>query len=404
MEPITKFSNRIARRLSSTGKSIFAQMSALAAENNAVNLGQGAPDFYGPTKLLEAISRQVLSCYNQYAPLSGELRLRTQVSAYTKQTTGVEYNPETEITITNGASEGIFCAINAFINPGDRVVVFEPAFDLYYQAIANAGGEVVPVRLHAPDTPVGLLNQNQWTIDWDELDAATANGFSLMILNSPHNPTGKVFSEEELDRIASKLLKNDALVISDEVYENLTYEGTQHLSLCSIPKIQHLVIRVSSSAKTFGFTGLKVGWVCAPVYLTEAIRIVHQATVFCVNPYTQLGLADVMEDVTWFNEYLQSQKDLYIEKRNYLKSILERAGYSMNPCQGTFFLTANYEALAGDISDTIYAKNLIETRRIATIPLSAFYKQAPKSLPWIRFAFCKKAETLDVVADLLLNS
>lgn len=404
MEPSTKFSNRIARRLSSTGKSIFAHMSALSAENNAVNLGQGAPDFYGPTKLLECISRQALSCYNQYAPLAGEPRLRKQVSRYTKQTTGAEYNPDTEITITNGASEGIFCAINAFINPGDKVIVFEPAFDLYYQAIANAGGEVIPVRLHAPDTPIGLLNQSQWTIDWEELDAAMASGFSMMIINSPHNPTGKVFSEEELDRIASQILKHEALLISDEVYENLTYDEIPHLSLSSFPKIQHLVIRVSSAAKTFGFTGLKVGWVCAPAYLTDAIRIVHQSTVFCVSTHTQLGLADAMEEDEWLQEYLKSQKNLYTEKKEYLKSILERAGYTVSPCQGTFFLTANYEALAGDISDMIYARNLIETRRIATIPLSAFYKQPPKSLPWIRFAFCKKAETLDVVADLLLNS
>lgn len=404
MEPILKSSNRIAARWSSVGKSIFAEMNALASDHNAVNLGQGAPDFYGPNKLLESISRQVLSCHNQYAPLAGEVVLRKQVAQYTKQTTGVEYDPVSEITITNGASEGIYSAINAFVNPGDRVLVFEPAFDLYHQAIASAGGVVVPIRLHAPDTPVGLLNQKNWTIDWDEFESASVAGFSLMILNSPHNPTGKVFSEDELDQIASKLLKNNALVIADEVYENLTYDDTPHISLCSFPKIQHLVIRVSSAAKTFGFTGLKVGWVCAPAHLTQSIRIAHQSIVFCVSPFTQLGLADVMEDQAWFSEYLKSQKELYTEKRNYLKSVLERAGYFVGTSGGTFFLTANYEPLAGDISDVIYARNLIETKRIATIPLSSFYSQPPKSLPWVRFAFCKKEETLNTVADLLLNT
>lgn len=404
MESTEKFLNRIAKRLMTTEKSIFAYMSALAHEHNAVNLGQGAPDFYGPTKVLESISRQVLSCHNQYAPLPGEARLRQQVVNYIKRSTGIEYNPNTEITITNGATEAIFCAINAFVNPGDRVVVFEPAFDLYYQAIASAGGQPVAVRLHAPDTPIGLANQGRWTIDWQEFESISASGFSLLILNSPHNPTGKIFTQEELERIGSKVLANDALVISDEVYENLVYDGQNHFSLSSLTKVQHLVIRVSSAAKTFGFTGLKVGWISAPHHLTEAIRIVHQATVFCVNPALQLGLAEAMEDESWFSEYLKSQNETYTEKRNYLKSILERAGYGLSPCDGTFFLTANYQALAGDLADMTYAKNLVETRRIATIPLSAFYKQPPKSLPWVRFAFCKKAETLDAVADLLLNS
>jgi len=404
MNPESPFYNRIAQRWSCTKKSIFAEMTALANMHNAVNLGQGYPDFYGPEKVLQCISRQVLSCHNQYAPLAGEGRLRNQVSHFTKKTTGVNYNFETEITITSGASEGIYSVINAFVNPGDRVLVFEPAFDLYYQAIANAGGTVVPVRLHAPDTPVGLANGNTWTVDWSEFDALTISGFSLIILNSPHNPTGKVFSEEELDRIASAVLKNDALIVSDEVYENLTYDNTHFVSLANLPKIQHLVVRVSSAAKTFGFTGLKVGWVCAPSRLTEAVRLVHQATVFCVNPSTQLGLADAMEDETWLDTYLQTQKDDYTEKRNYLKLILERAGYLVSPPQGTFFLTANYEPLAGDILDTIYARNLIETRRIATIPLSPFYVEPPKILSWVRFAFCKKKETLDAVADLFLNT
>ncbi|APJ02602.1 aminotransferase class I/II-fold pyridoxal phosphate-dependent enzyme [Silvanigrella aquatica] len=395
--------NRIAKRWNSTGKSIFSEMTALSNLHNAVNLGQGFPDFYGPTALLDAISKEVLSCHNQYAPSHGEAALRKEISYFVESTTGVIYDPETEITVTCGASEAIFCAINAFVNPGDRVLVFEPAFDIYYQAIANAGGEVVPVRLHAPDTPVGVRGGG-WSIDWSEFDAACSQGFSVAIFNSPHNPTGKVFSEEEIDRIASKILKKNAIVLSDEVYENMVYSPARHVSLCTLPKIQHLVVRISSAAKTFGFTGLKTGWVCAPAYLTDGVRLVHQATVFCTSPYTQLGLARVMENKEWFQNYLLSQNESYLKKRNFLKSILERAGFLVHNSEGTFFLTASYENLAGDISDIIYTKQLVETYKVTTIPLSAFYKQAPKSLPWIRFAFCKKEETLQSVADLLLNS
>lgn len=394
--------NRIAQRWNSIGKSIFSEMTALAKIHNAVNLGQGFPDFYGPSKILDTISKQVLSCHNQYSPSPGEPLLRNEVSLFVENTTGVIYDPDTEITITNGATEAIFSAINAFVNPNDKVLIFEPAFDLYYQAIANAGGQVVPVKLHAPDTPIGVRGGG-WTLDWSEFDAACASGISVAIFNSPQNPTGKVFTEEEIDRIAAKLLKKNVIIICDEVYENLVYEPARHVSMCSIPKIQHLVVRISSAAKTFGFTSLKIGWICAPQYLTEAIRIVHQATVFCSSAFTQLGIAEAMSDHTWLLSYLKEQKESYLKKRNYLKSILERAGYSVSNTQGTFFITANYENLAGDISDLTYAKQLMETNRIATIPLSSFYKQPPKSLPWLRFAFCKKDETLRAVADLLLN-
>lgn len=394
--------NRIAQRWNSIGKSIFSEMTALAKIHNAINLGQGFPDFYGPTKILDSIAKQVLTCHNQYSPSHGEPLLRAEVSYFVEKTTGIIYDPETEITITNGATEAIFCAINAFVNPGDKVLLFEPAFDLYYQAIANAGGVVIPVKLHAPDTPVGVRGSG-WSIDWAEFDTACAGGITLAIFNSPHNPTGKIFSEEEIDRIATKLLKKNTLIICDEVYENLVFEPARHISLCSIPKIQHLVIRISSAAKTFGFTSLKTGWVCAPAHLSDPIRIVHQATVFCSSAFTQLGIADAMSDHQWLYAYLQEQQNSYLNKRNFLKTVLERAGYTVSNTQGTFFITANYENLAGDISDVTYAKQLMETNRVATIPLSSFYKTPPKSLPWVRFAFCKKDETLRAVADLLLN-
>jgi methionine aminotransferase len=395
--------NRTATRWLSLQKSIFSEITLLANFHNAINLGQGFPDFYGPQKLLDAISYHVQNCHNQYAPSHGEQSLKEAVSNYIAETTERRYDPETEITITTGASEGIYSVIQAFVNPGDKVVIFEPAFDLYHQAIASAGGHAIPIRLHSPDTPIGLQT-GTWSIDWTEFNAVCAEDFALMIFNSPHNPTSKVFSEEEIDQIGSKIFRKNALVLCDEVYENLVYDNKTHISLCTLPKIQHLVIRVSSAAKTFGFTGLKTGWVCAPANLTESIRLVHQSTVFCTSPFIQLGLAEVMSQQDWFQEYLTKQKNEYHAKRNYFKSILERAGYFVGPCQGTFFLTANYEPLAGDMNDILYTRQLMETHKIATIPLSSFYQKVPKSLPWIRFAFCKKEETLKNAADLLLHS
>lgn len=392
-----------AARWTGFGTSIFTEMTELSKKHRAVNLAQGFPDFPGPQEFIEAVSRHLHTCHNQYAPSIGEEGLRNEVSRWVLQTTGSYYDPKTEVTITTGATEGLYAVINAFVNPGDRVVVFEPYFDAYAQAIANAGGQIVPVRLHAPDTPIGMQAKG-WGIDWAEFDAVAAGGFSMLLLNSPHNPTGKVFSAEELEHIATKVLKNNALVVCDEVYENLVFGPAQHLSLAGLEKVRHLILRVSSAAKTFGFTGFKVGWVTAPASLMEHVRLVHQATVFCTNPHVQFGLAEVMADDTWLQNYLVSQRATYESKRDYLKATLERAGFSVQQSMGTYFLMANFEALAGDISDVAYAKQLIETHSVAAIPISVFYQKPPKSLPWLRFAFCKTQATLEKAADLLLRS
>lgn len=395
-------SKRLAARWSGFGTSIFTEMTELAKRHSAVNLAQGFPDFPGPSELLEATSRHLHTSSNQYAPSIGEEPLREAVSRFVFKQTGVYYDPKVEVTITTGATEAIYSVVNAFVNPGDRVVVFEPFYDSYAQAIANAGGVLVPVRLHAPDTPLGLPSKT-WAIDWEEFDAAAAGGFKFLILNSPHNPTGKVFSQDELERIAAKVLKNDAIVMCDEVYEHLLYDGTQHLSLCSLEKIQSRVVRVSSAAKTFGFTGFKVGWVTAPAELTSAVRLVHQGTVFCTPPFLQMAYAELMANETWLDCYLSDFRKIYAEKRDFLKATLERAGFFVHPCTGTYFLMANFESLAGDVSDVVFAKQLIETHSVAAIPPSVFYLTPPRSLPWLRFAFCKSDETLRRAHDLLLR-
>lgn len=392
-----------AKRWNGFGTSIFTEMSDLARHFQAVNLAQGFPDYPGPQKLLDAVCDQLQNCHNQYSHSSGEEVLRQQVSNLVMESLNLYYDPRTEITITTGATEAIYVAINAFVNPGDKVLVFEPFYDSYAQAVANAGGILVPVRLHAPDTPVGMQAKG-WGIDWDEFEAASAGGFSFLILNTPHNPTGKVFTLDELERISNRVIKNNALVLSDEVYEYMVYDSFEHQSPAVFPKLRNRVIRISSAAKTFGFTGFKVGWILAAPELTRTVRLVHQAVVFCTNAHVQLGLAHVMQDTSWLKTYLASLKTEYAAKQAQLKSTLERAGFTVQAAQGSYFLMANFEALAGDVSDVVYAKSLIETHSIAAIPPSVFYVKAPKSLPWLRFAFCKKEETLRRAAELLLQS
>jgi aspartate/methionine/tyrosine aminotransferase len=377
-----------AARWDGFGTSVFTEMTELARATSAVNLAQGFPDFPGPARLLDAVARQLGQCPNQYAPGAGEPRLREAVARLVASSTGIGYDPRTEVTITTGATEALFCAINGVVGPGDGVVVFEPFYDSYAQAVANAGGVLLPVRLAAPD------RDGSWGIDWAGLERAAARGFRLLVLNSPHNPTGKVYRDEELDRIADALVAADAIALCDEVYEHLVYAPARHASLASRPALRERVIRVGSAAKTFGYTGFKVGWATAPEPLTRALRLVHQATVFSTNPHVQLGLADVLEDGAWFTSYLPGLRADYLRKRDLLAGALASAGFHPHVPDGTYFMMADYRALAPELSDEACARHLVRTRGVAAIPPSAFYARAPEAQRLLRFAFCKRDETL----------
>lgn len=379
---------RLAARWAGFGTSVFTEMTDLARRLEAVNLAQGFPDFLGPLELLRAVEAHVRTSHHQYAPGIGEPALRQAVARRVELSTGVPRDPATEVTITTGATEAIYSTINALVNPGDRVVVFEPLYDSYAQAVAQAGGVIVPVRLHAPD----------WTIAWDELEAATAAGFQLLILNSPHNPTGKVFDEGELARIAGAVVAADAVAMCDEVYEALVYEGTQHVSLSSLPQVRDRVVRISSAAKTFGFTGFKVGWVTAAAELSAAVRLVHQGTVFSTTPFLQTAIAGVLADEPWMATYLDELRVTYRAKRDLLRGALQQAGFDVPQVRGTYFLMARFDE---PMSDVDFTRRLIETRGVAAIPPSVFYARPTGPLPWLRFAFCKRDETLRRAAELL---
>jgi aspartate/methionine/tyrosine aminotransferase len=386
--------SKLATRWAGFGTSIFTEMTELARARGAVNLAQGFPDFHGPPELLRTLAAHVASSHHQYAPGNGEPRLRRAVTRAVAASTGVERDPLTEVTITTGATEAIYSTVNAFVNPGDRVVVFEPLYDSYAQAVANAGGVVVPVRLHAPD----------WRVDWDELERAGQAGFKLLILNSPHNPTGKVFVDDELARIARVLRAADAVALCDEVYEHLVHDGTRHVSLSSLDEVRDQVVRISSAAKTFGFTGFKIGWATASRELTAAVRLVHQATVFSTTPFLQTAIAEVLEDERWMAGYVAELRASYQAKRDFLRAALERAGFDVPAVHGTYFLMASFARLAPGLTDLEMTRRLVEERGVAAIPPSVFYARPPGPLPWLRFAFCKKDETLALAAERLTRA
>jgi aspartate/methionine/tyrosine aminotransferase len=378
-------------------------MSELAKQAGAVNLAQGFPDERGPERVLAAMREELMQGTHQYAPYMGEPRLREAVAAHMMDFGGLEYNPETEITITTGATEAIYSAINAFVNPGDRVLIFDPSFDTYAQAVANAGGVVVPIRLHAPDTPLGL-RWGGWAVDWDEFDSVAKDGFSFLILNSPHNPTAKVFAREELLRISEAVQKQNAIVLSDEVYEHIVFDDAEHLSLASFPGMRERVVRVSSVAKTFGFTGFKLGWVCAVPELTAAIRLVHQAVVFCTPSHIQLGFAEVLLDANWTRGFVEAQRTELALRRTILADSLVRAGFRVELTRGTYFLLANYEELSTCSDAMSFCRDLALRRKVACIPVSAFSLKLPQENFWLRFAFCKSRDSLARAGKLLCSA
>jgi aspartate/methionine/tyrosine aminotransferase len=392
--------SRAASRWIGFRKSIFSEMTDLAERFDAVNLAQGFPDEPGPSRVLELMRRNLENGAHQYAPSIGESALRIAVAENVFASTGICFDASSEVTITTGATEAIYSVVNAFVNPGDRVLMFDPAFDTYAQAVANAGGVIVPVTLHAPDSPLGQ-RVGDWAVDWEEFDAVSSAGFSFMIFNSPHNPTAKVFSFEELERIARAVAKNGAIVLTDEVYEHIIFDGAEHVSLLAFADIRNQVVRVSSAAKTFGFTGFKLGWVTASRELSEVIRLVHQATVFCTPSHIQCTFAEIMSDTNWTQEWVKTQKKKLLNNRCRLERVLTKAGFALTPTRGTYYLLANYEQLQPEPDGMRFARFLVERCRVASIPVSAFFETSPRQFFWLRFAFCKSRESIDRAAQLL---
>ena len=378
----------IISKLPNVGTTIFTRMSQLAVETGALNLSQGFPDFDGPPALREAVGRHIAAGHNQYAPMTGLPALREQVAAKIARSYGRSVSAETEVTITPGATQAIFCAIQALIRPGDEVIVFDPCYDSYEPSVELAGGRCVHVALALPD----------FAIDWQRLGDALSDKTRLIILNSPHNPSGALISRAELDRLAALIRARDIYLISDEVYEHLVFDGVRHASVLAHEELYPRALVVSSFGKTYHVTGWKTGYVVAPPLLSAELRKVHQYVSFCGVTPLQWALADFMAE---HPEHVEELPAFYQAKRDLFCDLLKDSRFTFVRAAGTYFQLVDYSAIRDDLDDLAMAEWLTREHGVAAIPVSVFYQQPPRDLRLVRFCFAKREETLAQAAEKL---
>lgn len=365
-------------RLPNVGTTIFTVMSALAAEKQAVNLGQGFPDFSCDPQIVDAVARAMRDGHNQYPPMAGVPALRQAIATKIGQLYGQSYDWNTEITVTAGATQALLTTILATVHPGDEVIVFEPTYDSYVPSIELAGGKPVFITLEAPE----------FRIPFDKLAAAITPRTRLILFNTPHNPSGTVWHASDLEKLAEIVHGTDILLISDEVYEHMVYDGKPHESVARHPELARRSFIVSSFGKTYHVTGWKVGFVAAPAALSAEFRKVHQFNVFTVNTPMQVGLAEYMQDP---KPYLELS-GFYQKKRDLFREGLAGSRFKLLPCEGTYFQCVDYSAISSQ-SEADFALWLTGEIGVAAIPVSAFYHE-PHESGVVRFCFAKKDDTL----------
>jgi N-succinyldiaminopimelate aminotransferase len=378
-----------AERIKSFGKTIFVEMTALANRCGAINLGQGFPDFAAPDFVKEAAKQAIADNINQYAPCNGRPRLREAIAAKMGRHYGLSVDPDSEVTVTNGATEAVFAAILGLVDPGDEVILFEPYYDSYVPSVQIAGG--IP-RFYT-------LRPPEWVIDGDALAALFSSKTKLIVLNTPHNPTGKVFTREELELIASLCRRYDVVAVSDEVYEHIIFDGYSHHLLVVLPGMKERTITISSLSKTFSVTGWKVGWAIAVPGLTQAVFRTHQYMTFCGAAPLQEAAATALE--IGDDYYSQLAAD-YREKRDFLVNALAAAGLKPIEPQGTYFIMVDISG-RGYVDDVDFCRRLTTEVGVAAIPPGAFYHNAVDGAQLARFAFCKTKTVLEKAAERLLN-
>jgi methionine aminotransferase len=384
-------------RLPNVGTTIFTVMSALATEHKAINLGQGFPDFPCDRKLIASVNEAMLADRNQYPPMIGVAELRNGISQKIQNLYGCHYDPDSEITITGGGTQGVLTTILACVSPGDEVVIIEPAFDCYRPAIELAGGKTIAISLQVKRDANGQVAS--YEIPWDALAKAINPKTRLLIINSPHNPTGMVWGKTDLDRLAQLVKNTSTLILSDEVYEHMVYDGTSHHSVASHPELAARSFLISSFGKTYHVTGWKVGYVAAPSALTKEFRKVHQFNVFTVNTPMQYGLASYLTDAA---HYLNLPA-FYQAKRDFFQTGLAKTRFKLLPTPGTYFQCADYSALnipEAKLNEADFCKWLTTKVGVAAIPVSAFYDQ-PTESGVIRFCFAKQEQTLSTALQRL---
>lgn len=375
----------IESKLPDVGTTVFTVMTRLAMEHAAINLSQGFPDFDAAPELVERVAEHMRAGHNQYAPMQGVMALRRQISVKVKEQYGRFYNPESEITVTSGATEALFCAISAVVRPGDQVVLFEPAFDSYAPAVRLNGGEPVFLPMQFPD----------YRIDWDQVEDALTPKTRLMVLNSPHNPTGTVLLPADMDALRRIAAERELFFISDEVYEHIIFDGIRHESLSRYPDLAEKSFVISSFGKTYHTTGWKIDYCLAPAYLSVEFQKVHQYLTFASNTPIQHAYADILQN----REHYLGLGAFYQRKRDLFLSLLENSRFRALPCSGTYFLMVDYSGLS-DEPDTEFARRLTVDHGVAGIPPSVFYHRDGNNQV-LRFCFAKKNETLEQAAEVL---
>lgn len=387
-------SRRLARRVAGFGTTIFTEMSALALERGAINLGQGFPDFPGPAFVKEAAAAAIDADINQYAPMPGLPRLRQAVAAQWERDYGRAIDWQHDVTITSGATEALCDATLALVDPGEKVIIFEPAYDAYGPDITLAGGIPLPVRLYQPDN-----HHATWWFDSAELRSAFAHRPALIIINTPHNPTGKVFTRSELELIAELCQEYDTIALTDEVYDRLVFNGATHVPLATLPGMWDRTLTLNSAGKTFSVTGWKIGYAVGPAHLNRALRQAHQWVTFATSSPLQEAIAVALEQAP-VNGYYRNLLHDYDERRARLEQALNAAGLPTLPVEGAYFISADISAL-GWTDDRAFCRWLTTEIGVAAIPTSVFYSN-PADTPYLaRFCFAKRLETLDAAAERL---
>jgi methionine aminotransferase len=376
---------QIQSKLPDVGVTIFTIMSKLASDHNAINLSQGFPDFDVHPDLLALVDNYMRSGHNQYAPMQGVESLRRRIAEKVQALYNASYDPESEITVTSGGTEALFAAISAVVQPGDEVIVLEPAFDSYVPVIQLNGGIPVYVAYTFPD----------YRIDWDDVRNALSPKTRLIILNSPHNPTGAVFTESDILALKDILLDTDVLILSDEVYEHIIFDGLRHESVARYPELAERSFVVSSFGKTYHTTGWKIGYCLAPAPLSKEFQRVHQFLTFASNTPIQYAYAQFMKN----KDIYLNLSAFYQQKRDTFLSLIENSRFKALPCHGTYFQMLDYSSIS-DVSDVEFSKQLTTEHGVASIPPSVFYhRQVDHKV--LRFCFAKKDETLEKAAEKL---
>lgn len=379
------FPDAIASKMPYSGTSVFAVMTQMAQKHNSLNLSQGFPDFPVSKELISLVEKYMQQGYNQYAPMPGIQALRERIAAKTKELYAAEYSPESEITVTAGATQAIFTAITSFIRDEDEVIVFEPAYDSYLPAIRLNGGMPIVSQLKYPD----------YRINWENVTRLITSRTKMIIINSPHNPTGSILDAEDMAMLEKITRNTGILILSDEVYEHIVFDGHQHQSVCSFPGLAERSLVTCSFGKTFHATGWKTGYCLAPQNLMKEFRKTHQYMVFCSNTPVQYALAEFLENKDNYN-YLGG---FYQQKRDFFLDAIKGSRFKMIPAKGTYFQVLDYSAISEE-DEMSFATRLVKEFGIAAVPNSYFYSK-PQNNHTLRFCFAKTDETLEKAAEIL---